>query len=248
MAYTVAVDRRESTKRAWLNAAKKDSIPTAFIVDRSGRIAFIGNPVPQSGDDFEGVLRLVMAGRYDPKLQAQAEPILRAARQARKIKNWRMAQKHYDEVFAVDAKVFAPIAIERFDMVLLDMGDKDQAYAYAQTLITKFSDDPGALQMLSQKIASDPHIEAANRDLKVAMAAAMASKASAGPRDANSLAAIAQVYFVQGEIAKAVDFQKEAYFNANPRKKPEFKRTLTAYQEASQRSASVKPKADASHE
>ena len=47
MAYTVAVDRRKSTDRAWRQAADLPGIPAAFIVDRQGKIAFIGNPHPK---------------------------------------------------------------------------------------------------------------------------------------------------------------------------------------------------------
>jgi thiol-disulfide isomerase/thioredoxin len=243
MKYTVAVDRRESTKRAWMSAAKVEGIPAAFIVDRNGKVVFIGNPHPEADDDFEGILRQVMAGRYDPKLQEQAEPALKAARQARKIKNWRMAMKHYDEVINLDARIFATIAIERFDMMVRDMGDKDEAYAYAQTLMAdKFASDAGALRMLSQKIATDPHIDAANRDMDVALQGAEKALAIAGPNDAEALAGLALVQFKRGDVAKAIDLQKQAYFNANPKTKPGYKRTLTTYQEAAQRTSSAAAK------
>ena len=236
MNYTVAVDRRESTKRAWMSAAKVEGIPAAFIVDRTGKIVFIGNPHPEAEDGFEIALRQVMAGRYDPKLQQQAEPAIKAARQARKIKNWRLAMKHYDEVIDLDPKIFAPLAVERFDMMVRDMGDKEEAYTYAQGLIEgKFASDAGALRMLAEKIATDPQIDSGNRNMDVALRGAEQALVVAGTMDSKSLATLALVQFNRGEVNTAIDLQKRAYFNASPKNKAEYKRTLTAYQEAAQR-------------
>ena len=243
MTYIVAIDRRESSKRAWMDASDKKSIPMAFIIDRNGKVAFIGSPAPSDGANFEEVLRKVMAGRFDPELEEQADPLVRAARQARKMKNWRLATRHYDEIIALDPKVFAGTSIERFDMILRDMGDKAEAYTYAKSLINgQFAADAGALRMLASKIASDPQIDAANRDLDVALSAAEKAKSVAGAKDSASLATLALVYYTRGDMVKAVDFQKQAYFNANPKHKPEYNRTLKAYQEAAQRASSTTTK------
>jgi thiol-disulfide isomerase/thioredoxin len=99
MDYTVAVDRRNSTKRSWFEAAGLKGIPAAFVVDQQGKIAWIGNPL---SDDFDPVVQRVLNGRYNPKLEKEAAPMLRAAEQARKVRNWRMAQRHYDEVIELD--------------------------------------------------------------------------------------------------------------------------------------------------
>src|SRR5688572_26249779 len=96
MDYTVAVDRREGTKRAWFDAAKREGIPSAYIVDRKGKIAWIGNPHPRSPDNFQETLKRVLSGRYDPKLEKQALPGIKGAASARKAQNWRMANRYYD--------------------------------------------------------------------------------------------------------------------------------------------------------
>ncbi|MHC4220534.1 MAG: TlpA disulfide reductase family protein, partial [Planctomycetota bacterium] len=80
MDYTVATDRRNATNRAWMKAAGLSGIPAAFIVDRQGKLAFIGSPLSEA---FYLTLRSVVSGRYDPALQTQAEPILQSARRAR---------------------------------------------------------------------------------------------------------------------------------------------------------------------
>ncbi len=242
MDYTVAVDRREGTKRAWFDAAKRDGIPTAYIVDRKGKIAFIGNPLPEAGDGFDDVLKRVMSGRYDPKLEKLAAPGIAGATSARKVKNWRMANKHYDEVVALDASVFAAVALDKFDMLLLDMDDQKAAYEYAKVLMDeKFANDAGALQMLADTIATDPAItDPAKRNLDMALEAAQAAAKLNGEDTPEGLAGVAKIRYARGETAQAIDLQKQAYFKATPKNKPEYKRQLEIYQQNAERQAGMK--------
>lgn len=240
MEYTVAVDRRQGTTRAWMQAAGRDTIPTAFIVDRKGKVAFIGNPLPEAGDGFDEVLKRVMSGRYDPKLEQQAAPGVKGAANARKVQNWRMANKYYDDVIKLDPAVFATVALDKFEMHLLDMDDKEAAYEYARVLMDEtFANDAGALTMLSDKITSDPKISREKRDLDIALEAAQASQRLENGTP-ESLAAVARVRYARGEVAQAIDLQKEAYFKAAPKAKPVFKRDLEIYQQNAERQANLK--------
>ncbi len=237
MNYIVATDRREATKRAWFKRAGLKGIPAAFIVDRGGKVAFIGNPLDTQAQ-FDSILSRVVRGRYNPELEQEAQPALQAARRARKVKTWRMANRHYDEVIKLDGRVFAEIAIEKFEMLLDDMDQRDEAYRYArQNLIADlFSNDAGALQMLAVKIATDPKLaEDPDRDLRdmdVALQAAKASLRVGGRDDPESLATLAMVYYHRHDVRQAVDLQTQAYFIASPRHKPRYKRVLGSYQQA----------------
>ncbi|MCI0363659.1 MAG: redoxin family protein [Phycisphaerales bacterium] len=241
MGYTVAIDRSQGTERAWMGAAGKEGIPTAFIVDQKSRIAYIGNP---HFEDFDPTLKRVMSGRFDAVLENEVSGLLKQARQARKLRNWRLASKEFDDVVAKDAHVFAEVALEKFEMLVVDMNDRKQAYAFARNeLLGKtFATDAGALQMLAEKIASDPKIDKANRDLDAALESAEAGRNIAPPNDAPALATLALVRFHRGEVDQAVELQKQAYFNALPRHKPLYKRTLTTYQDASERVSKVSDK------
>jgi thiol-disulfide isomerase/thioredoxin len=244
MDYTVAVDRREGTKRAWFDAAKQDGIPCAYIIDRKGKIAFIGNPLPRANSGFDDVLKRVLSGRYDPRLEKQAQPGIKGAASARKAQNWRMANKYYDDVINLDSSVFATVALDKFEMQLLDMDDQMVAYEYAKTLIDeKFANDSGALQMLSDKIAIDSKIAADHRNLDVALEAAEAARRLEGDDNPEALAAVARVRYARGEVAQAIDLQKQAYFKAAPKAKPAFKRDLEIYQQNAERQASLSKKA-----
>jgi thiol-disulfide isomerase/thioredoxin len=231
MEYTVAVDRRQSTKRAWFRAAGLKGIPAAFVVDQRGRIAFIGHPL---SDEFEAVVRQVMTGRYDPELQAQAQPMIQAARSARKMRNWRMAMKHLDDIIELDPRVFAAAAIERFEMMLVDMNEPEAAYEYARTELVekRFNEDEGAIRMLVKAIVHDPDIPTERRNYAAALEFAEAAMKLSGRHDPDGLATVAMVHFASDDIEQAIEFQRQAYFRAGPKHKPRFKRTLTRYQEA----------------
>jgi thiol-disulfide isomerase/thioredoxin len=243
MDYTVAVDRRNGTDRAWKQAAEIKGIPTAFVVDRQGKIAFIGNPHPKAdGKELEHVVSQVLRGRYDPKLMKRAEPMLKAARSARKTRTWRMALRHYDEIIALDPNVFADVCLERFEMILVDQEDREGAYAYARQELMggHFADDAAALAMMAEKIATDPNIDRSDRDMAFALEAANAAAQLTNQRDPDILASLALVHFQRGELPQAIRLQKRAWMMATPSAKAAYKRVLDTYHDAD-RTASLRP-------
>lgn len=227
---TLASDTRTSTRRAWAGAAGARTLPITFLVG-NGKIMYMGH----LGDEgFEDTLVQVISGRYDPVLQAQAEPMLAAARRARKAKNWRMATKHYDEAIALNSRVFAVVALERFEMMMVEMDEPQKANAYARAeLVEKlFSGDAGALRMLAAEIVADPRIPNAHRDFDLALAAAEMALELDGGADPEALSAVARIHFNMGNISKAIDLQTGAYFSARPESKEEYRRVLRSYQAA----------------
>lgn len=243
MNYTVAVDRNGSTHRAWFDAAGLKGIPAAFIVDRKGKIAYIGNPLQE---DFESTLRRVMRGRFDPKLEKQVAPMIKAVRTQRKMKNWRVARLQYDAILEVDPVVFADVALTRFEMQLVDEMDPKGAYRYARNELIHgiFASDAEALRSLARKITTDPIIEDKDRDLDVALEAAEQALELMGRDNPKALSTVALVRFHRNEFEEAVALQKRAYFQASPRRKPGYKRILHAYQEAADREESVAGRSD----
>jgi len=74
MDYVVAVDRREATSRNYMGAFQIEGIPHAFVIDKSGVIAWHGHP--QAG--LDSVLERMVAGKYDIKLARDEEAALKA--------------------------------------------------------------------------------------------------------------------------------------------------------------------------
>lgn len=233
LGFTVGVDRRGVTTREWRDKAGKEG-PALFIVDRNLRIAWIGTSDSEAGPE---ILRRVLRGRFDAKLEQEAKPLLEAAQRNRKIKNWREAKRYYDQVIELDHTVFADAAFERFKMMLVDMDDPDAAYSYLrETLIGEwYAKDHDALQDVAEMITLDPDIPAEHRDLDLALEAAEAMQPLADRRDWTPLETLALVHFHRGEYREAVRWQKRAWMMARPKYKADLRRRLSSYQEAAAR-------------
>lgn len=61
MRVRVAIDGDESMTKAWFEAADRDGIPSTFIVDQGGRIAWIGHPM-----EMDEPLAKILAGEWNP--------------------------------------------------------------------------------------------------------------------------------------------------------------------------------------
>jgi thiol-disulfide isomerase/thioredoxin len=62
MGFRVGVDGKGRMWKSWMEAAGLEGIPTAFIVDAVGKIAWIGNPA-----EMDEPLRQILEGKYDPQ-------------------------------------------------------------------------------------------------------------------------------------------------------------------------------------
>lgn len=82
MTYNVAVDDKQGTMgKTWMRAAHQPGIPTAFIIDRSGTVAWIGHPMA----GLDKALDQMLAGAYDlqkAKNEFAAQMAVQAEREA----------------------------------------------------------------------------------------------------------------------------------------------------------------------
>lgn len=72
MSYAVALDDKSKDEQgamaqAWLDASGEGEIPVVFVVDKAGRIAWIGHPM----DDLDRIVEGVLAGSFDAKKFAE---------------------------------------------------------------------------------------------------------------------------------------------------------------------------------
>jgi len=108
MRYAVAIEEKEDPDdvekgkmaREWMAAAGRDGIPCAFLVDREGRIAWIGHPA-----SLDEPLAKVVAGEWD----LEAEKSAYAARMAQKAKiasyHRLFGEGNYAEAYALGREV-----------------------------------------------------------------------------------------------------------------------------------------------
>lgn len=64
MAYTVAFDSSGKTYTAYMDAARQEGIPTAFVVGRDGKLQYIGHPMA-----MDRTFEQIVAGTYDPSAE-----------------------------------------------------------------------------------------------------------------------------------------------------------------------------------
>lgn len=75
MNYTVAVDPANKVGDGYMKAFGQNGIPTAFIVDAKGNVAWVGHPM----DGLDEVLEQIVAGTFDPVAYANAKAEAKAA-------------------------------------------------------------------------------------------------------------------------------------------------------------------------
>lgn len=231
MDYTVAVDKRQATNRAWMKAAGKNGIPTAFIVGPEGTVQFIGHPMdPEFGD----ILEKIIDGRYNQKLMNQAAGHLEAIEKYRKMKNWQQYDDVTAEVIQRDPRIFYFLILERFRVFMNEQKDPAKAYEYAREAIESYPDDPELLSWLGEMIAFDPEIPDAQRNLDVALAAVTAARVNGRPNEPRWVMSEALVRFQRGEVDEAVALQEKAYFMAPPRKKAQYQPKLDEFRRKQQ--------------
>lgn len=68
MRYAVAIDESSETFTAYMRAAGRNGIPCSFVIDREGRVAFIGMP-----DQLDAVVDAVVARTWDIARDAKRE-------------------------------------------------------------------------------------------------------------------------------------------------------------------------------
>jgi thiol-disulfide isomerase/thioredoxin len=213
MTYRVALDNKETDKKGmmaktWMEAAGRNGIPTAFMVDTKGAIAWIGHPMTLK----EKVIEDVLADRFDAKKAAEET---KKEEQA-KAKIFRaMQQKKWDEAETAleDAKTVLPDSDnDMLDQVRLEIlfGKKDYpaAYKMATRISDSHKDNAEMQNELAWRLATDKRLEQRNLDVAETIAN-RANDASKG-NEPGILDTLARIKFMQGKKDEAIQLQEKA--------------------------------------
>ncbi|MFO0982944.1 MAG: TlpA disulfide reductase family protein [Planctomycetota bacterium] len=215
MGYTVAVDTDRSMATSWMQAAGQSGIPTAFLINGDGLVAWVGHPM-----EMDASLEGVVSGSFDlkaatEKARKQAEAMKKAAplqakiEEAAQAQKWDEVIKAFDEMLAIDEEVFAMVRVSKFQVLLTEMGEEEKAYAYAKESLPKLWDQVEAMGGIAWLI-SDPETKLKTRDLELALKAADRANELTHEKNAGVLDLVAQVHAAKGDFAKAVEFETKA--------------------------------------
>ena len=252
MDYRVALDEvPENGNRAdgkmakrWMEAAAQDGIPTAFIINGDGKIAWIGHPMA-----MEKPLDEIANGTWDLKAAA----LKFKEEQTKKIKlrelrnDLAKAQKSGDtkaELVVIDKAIKDDPGMEgmlgtrRFSL-LSTQEDTDKAVAYGQHLIdTVFKDNPQLLNDFAWRVV-DPATKKADAKLvKLALSAAQQADKLVKQKDAAIADTLAAAYAADGDLDKALATQERAVDLAKGtpvEKDPSLKQRLEQYRKAAKK-------------
>ncbi|MCS6777569.1 MAG: redoxin family protein [Chloroherpetonaceae bacterium] len=222
MDYHVAIDDRSEAPegwmaRNWMAAANQSSIPVAFVIDKSGRIAWIGHPM----DDLDTIVDDLVADRFDPKsieqrrqqrlaelqkLQQLVSPVIQRMeagqnREALTLLDRALARNPHRE------SRLAPLKLE-----LLLRTDEPRGYAYARKLASSlFKDDATFLNEVAWRIVENstpPRLQCP--DYATAILLARRAAHLTEHRDPTILDTLAYAHYKNGERKTAIQIQEKA--------------------------------------
>ncbi len=234
MTYRVALDDSGKMAATWMEAAGRNGIPSAFLVDGTGHIAWIGHPMELK----EKIIEQVLAGTFDlKKAQADSEkaeanqPKLQAAGQAL---NRAIQKEDWDEAstqVAALEKLLPEDERDRLDPVrfriLLAKGDYPAAYKLASQISDANKDEPGLQHALAYQIVTDKGIK--DRDLKLAETLASRANEAAKGENPGILDTLARVKFMQGDKEGAIKLEEKAVTLAGTASGSHFQDNLASY-------------------
>lgn len=200
----------------WMLASGQEGIPTAFVIDRQGIVAWIGHPM----EGLDEALQQIVDGTYDlkasiTKAEAQskeAENKAKAAAQLQKDaiplanamqrKDIPVAVLEIEKLIAHHPEAAPELAIAKFNILL--HFDEAKAYAYARELASGMLKDNGdALNTIAWAIVMD-QVDLKHPDYATAVVVSKRAVEANQNKDPLSLDTYAYALFKSGAKSEAL--------------------------------------------
>lgn len=217
MGYTVAYDGpTRAMDKNFMKASGRNGIPSAFIVNQEGVVAWMGHPAA-----MDEPLEKIVAGTYDIKAAAEEEKKLQE-RQAAEMKemeginkalqsqDYKQAVKLIDERLATKPQNAKQLSFLKFRLLAEALSDFEQAFAWAPTAAQSMTAKEDAMMVNSMAWLMIDGPGASKGDPKVALKLANQASELAGNKDGMILDTVALAQFKTGDVAKAIETQKKA--------------------------------------
>jgi thiol-disulfide isomerase/thioredoxin len=210
LGYTFAYAADRETSDAWMKAAGQSGIPCCFVVDKAGKIAYIGHPML-----LDVVLPKVVAGKWT---EADLEGLKAIEKEVDAVFN---ATRETDpNVFLNKLAAFEKAhpelaAIPYFNGPRINMMLKakrtDEAKKAAEHLVAKgVKTGDHTVLMLVSSVMRSPNAGGDKDLLVLSLKAAEAALKLAGDKDVFAVLNVAQAHFANGDRAKAKEFGAKA--------------------------------------
>jgi len=220
MTYRVALDDKSDDEKGamaktWMVAAGQNGIPAAFLVNKEGKIAWIGHPMSLK----ETVIEEVLAGKYDlkkasedfKKAKASEGKLMTLSQQFSK----QMQGKKWDEAEATLKEIAELLPADQREgmesariQILIGKGDLEGAAKLSEKISEKSKDNAMAQNQLAWALLTQEGIKGAALDS--AYKIAVRANEVAGGKDAAILDTLARATFMKGDKPKAIELQEKA--------------------------------------
>ncbi|MGA1058650.1 MAG: redoxin family protein [Phycisphaerales bacterium] len=231
--YTLVTDPDRSNHNNYMRAAGQRGIPTAFVVDQEGVVAWIGHPM-----NMDEPLAKIVGGEWDAKAygaQWAREQAMSSAWGARNRPYMAASrEKDFAKAIAILEEQLAEFPddlnakLRRTQIMIIELDRAGEALPIAQEMVAS-SSDPMMLNALSWSILESG--KAKGPVLEMAMAAAKKANDLSGGKDGSILDTLARAYWEAGDAKKAIELQEKAIaISPEGRMKESMKKTLEGYQ------------------
>lgn len=224
MDYNVAVDDKAQggfMSTSWMEAAGQDGIPTAFIIGKDNKVAWIGHPM-----GMDKPLEEIVAGTWDAKKYASEMDKEQAVKKAQEAEIERLkpqiaeiaklaqagrvkeAIEKLDAVKTEDPQLKQQLAM--FKLNLMRSDDEAAAAAYAKTLADgMFKGNAMVLNSLAWEMVGEDS-EWMKPDYDVALYIAQKAVEASKEQDPSIMDTLSMAYYRKGDLDKAIANQEKA--------------------------------------
>jgi hypothetical protein len=207
-AFDVAIDEGRRTRERYLDASGLQGIPTVFVVDGAGRLAWTSQP--GDGDDpamLRSILGRVRDGTWDLARARRLREAEQRVQELAEVLDFEPALPLIDELLEAEPGLFKEWAFIRFQ-VMRDRGAKE-AVEYARKAVpSALWNSADALNSVAWFIAAEAPKSVV--DLDLALKAAERASELTKHENAAILDTLAKVWFERGEAKKAFEWQTRA--------------------------------------
>ncbi len=164
MGYAVAFDGKRDVAKAYMEASEQQGIPTAFVIDKSGRIAWIGFPDRM----LDATINEMLAGTFDIGLAMRVAEIDKSLEAARWDGDWKKVLAGLDRIIAL--KPNSPDRVmEQFFIYANYLDDTEKAKRAAERAFDMMRGDADYTAGLAMQIISEDAADGYNAVAEAAL-------------------------------------------------------------------------------
>jgi len=223
--------------KQWIEAAGYYSrgVPAAFIVDRGGRIAWIGHPL-----EADSALAAVVTGAWDLKAEAaryaerrsadlRSEPLIVKYYEGMRAKDPRAMVVACEQLIALDPARFSDYLQTKYGLLNRDLSSPERALSFVRETAESQRDIAPVQLALAWSLLGDTARVHDPEAMKIAHTCAERADELGAHRDADALHALARSEWLQGRHTEAIETEQRALALAPPADQARIAKWLDAY-------------------